>query len=530
MAIAPVTVTIPLVDFLGFVPDSTTKVKVTSNVESGFLVDTTTGGSFRLDGARVSIDTAGVATFSVLPSGTTGLQPLNYQIHVTVDARNPLTRTRKDVALGWYTITAACNLKDLVAAQYVPPTYLSTVTTLLDTYVTEAEAARDAAVAIAGPVDATVEALVKNTGGVGPLTSAALSATFVPLDGESTVVLTHGLSGNGQRFEVQKTDSPLNYAADTRAAFVVQQKDTQGLGAQQLDPGAVFQFESTGDGVVNAGTYYSESIWEGLLATMKKSGDGSGHAVTFIGELGNVGAGGYNELGGYQGTLTNISSTNGTMSGVEVLLKDSPDAGATSFDTQMSAVIGRVAKYSAGRVRRTQAFFASSEGTVTPDAVLAINGTPTAPNGWRMGLDLSGGSFETGVAMLLPNDTNISFLDAADAVKPILGVSAADVLFMRPATAAAGIELQTFAGATGFKVNGTSGRVTMNTTTGANVAEFQALGVTKLTVKGDGTLDFNSGITTVAVGDAGGASAMPTPAGYLFFYVGGVQKRIAYFN
>ena len=60
---------------------------------------------------------------------------------------------------------------------------------------TAAEAARDGAVAIAGPVDGTVAGLVNNTGGIGPLTSAALSAT---IDAEATPIAAQqvAIAGN----------------------------------------------------------------------------------------------------------------------------------------------------------------------------------------------------------------------------------------------------------------------------------------------------------------------------------------------
>lgn len=164
MAIAPVTVTFSLFDFLGYVPDvRRTKVILLTNVDSGFLVDTTTGGGFRLTDARVAIDAAGLATFDVLPSGATGLNPAEYQIKVIIDAANPATNQRERVDLGWYTITEAANLKDLADEQAIPPTYLSTVTAQLDAKVADAEAERVAAeVARVGAeaAEASAQALV----------------------------------------------------------------------------------------------------------------------------------------------------------------------------------------------------------------------------------------------------------------------------------------------------------------------------------------------------------------------------------
>lgn len=180
MAITPVTVTFKLVDFLGFVPDiRRTKVLLDTNVASGFLVDTSTGGSFRITDANVTIDAAGLASFSVLPSGATGLNPSAYQIRVRIDAANPVTRKRETVDLGWYTITAAADLKDLVAAQYVPPTYLSTVTTTLQGYVDQGKTYRDQQTAIAGLTgeDAAIANRVTTPASA---TDVALRARYAP--------------------------------------------------------------------------------------------------------------------------------------------------------------------------------------------------------------------------------------------------------------------------------------------------------------------------------------------------------------
>ncbi|HEY0889320.1 MAG TPA: SGNH/GDSL hydrolase family protein [Nocardioides sp.] len=91
--------------------------------------------------------------------------------------------------------------------------------------VADAQAARDGAVAIAGPVDATVEALVKNTGGVGPLTQAALSATIaaaVPdiVDAELGPRYSLLASGSSQAAGVgTTTPSTDNYPTVTAGAL-----------------------------------------------------------------------------------------------------------------------------------------------------------------------------------------------------------------------------------------------------------------------------------------------------------------------
>ena len=139
-------------------------------------------------------------------------------------------------------------------------------------------------------------------------------------------------------------NAPLDYST-TRAGSVWQHRDTAAGALNELIPGAVFQFNSTGNGIVNAGIELSQSIWQGLFSFMNKTGDGSAHSFTSIGQLGVYGPGAYNELGLFQGEGTNLGSALGTMSGVEVLLKDSPDAGATTFSTKMQGIVGRIAKY-----------------------------------------------------------------------------------------------------------------------------------------------------------------------------------------
>ncbi len=355
------------------------------------------------------------------------------------------------------------------------------------------------------------------------LDTATASATYA---GKSTPLVV--TPGSGPRVEIQKDASPLDYSS-TRASFVIQHRDTATLAANAQAPGAVFQFTSTADGHVVPASKFSDSIWTGLFSTAVKTGDGSMHAFTATGELHAIGAVGYNELGGFQAELTNVASTLGNISGVEMLLKDSPDAGTTKFDTAMKAVVGRLAKYHTGRSNRTTAFFASSEGTVTPDSILSVNGTPAAPNAWQSGIDLSGASFASGAAAYLPNNTNLSWLDSGNTARPIFGVSSTNISYLRPGSAAAYIDLETYAGASALKVDGTNGRATLNSSAG-NVVDFQASASTVLSVQSDGTLAWGTGPTTLGVGAAGGASAMPTPAGYLYIYIGGAAKRLAYFN
>jgi hypothetical protein len=266
--------------------------------------------------------------------------------------------------------------------------------------------------------------------------------------------LLNGVSGNGHRFEIQKHDAPLNYAANTRAAFVCQVKDTQNLGSNELVPAAMFDFTFTGTGNVNAPLYFSDSIWMGLTAVAKKYNNGSGHCFTGIGELHAPNAAGYNELGGIQGTLTNMGSTNGNMSGFEWILKDSPDNGTNSYPTFMKPVISRAAQFNAGST--TRSFFASSEGSQNLANVLSLNPQSTAK--WVMGIDFTelANPFSTGVAVALPNNSNISWTQSGGLLVPVLGVGSIDQTYLRCAANNSVIQLQTFAGESGLEVDNNS--------------------------------------------------------------------------
>lgn len=281
----------------------------------------------------------------------------------------------------------------------------------------------------------------------GQITGAAPSQTLLPASNATaiygTLVRVNLGQIDGQRFEVDRCTSGLFDYSTSHANFVVQNCDSETLTSGQEVPGAVFAFTVTGSGPVTAGTYTSDAFWWGLLATMTKSGDGSGQAVTAIGSLGAVGPGGYNELGLFQGTNTNTGSTSGTLSALEVILSDSPDSGTTlPGPTQLHEVNCRIEKYNTSRTRTSTCLFASSEGSVAPDSILLVNGSPTAPNTWQAGIDFSGASFFTGAAAIFPNNSNLSWLNSSNSEVPILGVSNINVTYLRAATSTGEIQLQ----------------------------------------------------------------------------------------
>lgn len=255
---------------------------------------------------------------------------------------------------------------------------------------------------------------------------------------------------NGKAWFTNDT-SPLDYST-SRAGFVWQQRDTASGATNELIPAAVMQFTMTGNGTVNSGAESSSTIWMGLQLSATKTGDASGHCATAIGELGAVGAGGYNELGLFQGTGSNVGSVLGNISGVEMLIQDSPDSGATSYSTRMAAIVGRIAKYNATS-RASHAFYASSEGSQPPDAVIGIN---PSGNDFKRGFDFKDGNFTTGQFGLAPNNTALGWYTAASSAVSIMGLSATNVTYIYPGSAVASTDLFDFAGNTQLSVSGST--------------------------------------------------------------------------
>lgn len=289
--------------------------------------------------------------------------------------------------------------------------------------------------------------------------------------------------------------SKLDYST-SRAGFVWQHRDTASGANNEEIPGSVFQFNSTGNGVVNASIEKSYTIWEGVYGYHYKSGDGSGQVFTATGELGAYGSGGYNELGGFQAQLTNVGSALGTISGVEMLLEDSPDGGTTTYSTKMQAVVGRIAKYNP-TIRPSYHFYASSEGTQNTNGIVGVN--PSA-NKFERGLDFTGAAFSTGQATLFPNNTAMAWLDTTGTAQPVLGVDGSNNSYVKAATTSSNLNLQDGSGLTRLQITSTG------------LVAFQ-----------------NATLTTSAT--AGTNGAVPSQVGgYLEVVINGSTVKIPYFN
>ena len=218
----------------------------------------------------------------------------------------------------------------------------------------------------------------------------------------------------------------------TKAGLVFQHHDPTDHVAGTTEPQILFDFEQSGSTIDNEsglkGVYperdLSTTIWWGLQVSGRKYKDGSGSSISAIGSLYEVGSLGYNEFGLYMGELTNAASTHGTLSGVEVLLKDGPNAN-THFDTKMNSVIARVRRQHNGS-RQVSAFAASSEGEnedARPDTILTVihNGTEGLDNGTRFknGLDLSNADLSEKGSLIMPSNSEIQ-TKIQDTIVPII--------------------------------------------------------------------------------------------------------------
>lgn len=190
------TITGSLLDALGTAYDfRRTKGWVEFNTAEKWVVDA--DGAIRSDVGQVTVNEDGSFIAAGIPVPSASTNPTDFQIRLVFDVPPRLAGSRgKSKAVrfdfGWFTVTADALFKDLVEEQYVPPTYLSTVTAELDTYVDdaqaartgaetardEAEAARDTATEIAlGDAEAAFDGFLASRGL--PVSGSALTASFV---------------------------------------------------------------------------------------------------------------------------------------------------------------------------------------------------------------------------------------------------------------------------------------------------------------------------------------------------------------
>lgn len=289
MPIGTATVTFDIADHLGndFDPRRT-KVWISTNIPGDTIIDTD-GNKIRLGSGSVTVNADGTGSAVVWVPGVT-TNPASWQttIHVDYPDRNA-PKGRGVKPLGPFTITANADLADLVAEQEVPVAYLTTVTAELDAKVAAAEAARDAAVDISNisTSDTAVEALVKNTGGAGPLTSAALAASIgASLADDVAPVLSTGVTAlagsdpftldmDSQGRLLRATGAALQRSADNGDTWTTIHTFAQPLGGvRQMDNGELL--------VSTADNYPTNTVKAALWVS---SGYVAGGALSFTKKL-----------------------------------------------------------------------------------------------------------------------------------------------------------------------------------------------------------------------------------------------------
>ncbi|MBU0593364.1 MAG: hypothetical protein KKH74_06455 [Gammaproteobacteria bacterium] len=269
-------------------------------------------------------------------------------------------------------------------------------------------------------LSATSDAITINaTGGGGGDAYLANTQNFTGVNTFSNQV-NIALSST-QRIKAQRGQL-YDLSSGSRIGFEYQHVDTGTGGNNEQIYNATFMFRSTGAGTIGTfdGKPQSLSFWYGLYSNMEKWGSGSGHAFTANVTLMNTS--GYAEGGGFQGSVSNIAAAGHYLSLFEGIVNDG------GFDTNMNCAALRVQKNATTSNNPTNAILISGEGTGTIDRILALNPSAGATNLFNTGIDLSRAHFATGVAMVMPNNSNLAWVNNAAAVKPILYL-AADNLF-----------------------------------------------------------------------------------------------------
>lgn len=168
-----------------------TKVWVTFNTDDGWIVDE--NGDVRMDAGTATITDAGHVTIAGIPVPGVDTNPTDFQVKVHFDAPFVLPGVRglqrKTGDFGWMTVTADADLSDLIAEQYVPPTWISEAiatleaiiadaTTAFDDTLDQGQALLDAQIALSGigTSDSAVAGLISNPL-LGVLTGPALAGS-----------------------------------------------------------------------------------------------------------------------------------------------------------------------------------------------------------------------------------------------------------------------------------------------------------------------------------------------------------------
>lgn len=175
MAVTTYTLTGDFGDLIGAnVDPQKIRAWVKTNLPRGSApVDTSTGDVY-LGDLEITVASDGTFTVTSLPAtNSADLNVTNGTLRYKVTAEHVINDRPGYWDSGWFELTANVHLGQVAGSEYVDPTFASQT-------MAEMEAIRDSQVAISGisTTDDAVEALVLNTAGAGPKTSAALDVVM----------------------------------------------------------------------------------------------------------------------------------------------------------------------------------------------------------------------------------------------------------------------------------------------------------------------------------------------------------------
>lgn len=264
----------------------------------------------------------------------------------------------------------------------------------------------------------------------------------IRLNSQGTLVLEID-QVDGGRLEIQKTDEPLNYSG-TVSGLVVQTKDDVNRGQGVFANGMLSYCLVTGDGQISANS--SQTVWHCNRSSVVKHGDGS---AALYGGNGTLQAGTYNELGGLSLLLTNAGSSNGIVTGAEILVRDGV-SDTDHRDTQLHVMTPRIARFADGS-KSVVFIYPSAEGDYPADAIMKLN-----PNGLakaKVGIDLRAWQFTDGATLISPLDAALAWINTAGTRINAIRMDTLNNLVLKPGGANADIILQDGNSATRLRVD-----------------------------------------------------------------------------
>lgn len=232
---------------------------------------------------------------------------------------------------------------------------------------------------------------------------------------------------------IKGTNHVLDYKS-THASHVIQHEDYSDIGYNSLKPATITSIWNEGNGWVNGPAEQSMSVWTGNYTYVSKTGNGSAHGYTVGGQLLNCQV--YNELGGFQVSLTNNGSNLGYISLFEGLVQDTPNGGVTKFSTKMVGIGLRINK-SHPTKRFSTMVLLSSEGPQPVDAGMMVN--PQGLQNYKYVIDMRNANLTTGRAIVWKNNTSAAWQKADGAIAPVLWVNNVDNVYIAAPTIGAAI-------------------------------------------------------------------------------------------